>query len=53
MKRVFVDTSMLLLCYYTFVLIILEYFSPVWGPAAECYLLHPERQVYSVAKLSN
>ena len=31
MKRVFVDASMLLLCYYAFVLKILEYWSPVWG----------------------
>ena len=37
-KRVFVDTSVLLRCYYAFVLSILEYCSPVWGPAAECHL---------------
>ena len=30
-KRVFVDTSVLLRCYYSFVLPILEYCSPVWG----------------------
>ena len=38
MKRVVVDTSMLLRCYYAFVLIILEYCSPVWGSVAECHL---------------
>ena len=32
-KRVFVDTSVLLRCYYAFVLPILEYCSPVWGSA--------------------
>ena len=34
-KRVFVDTSVLLPCYYTFVLPILEYCSQVWGSAAD------------------
>ena len=47
-KRVFVEISVLLRCYYAFVLPILEYCSPVWGSAAECNLLF-ERQVYSVA----
>ena len=37
-KRVFVDTFMLLRCYYAFVLAILADCSPVWGPAAECHL---------------
>ena len=35
---VFVDTSVLLRCYYAFVLPILECCSPVWGSAAECHL---------------
>ena len=51
-KRVFVDTSVLLRGYYTFVLPNLEYCSPVWPSAAECHLLLLERQVYSVARLS-
>ena len=50
-KRVFVDTSVLLCCYYAFVLPILEYCSPVWRSAARCYLQLLERQVYSVARL--
>ena len=36
-KHVFVDTSVLLCCYYAFVLPILEY-SALWGSAGECYL---------------
>ena len=37
-KRVFVVTSVLLRCYYAFVLPILEYCSPLWGSAAaECH----------------
>ena len=50
-KRIFVDTSVILRCYYAFVLPILEYCSPVWGSAAECHLQLLERQVYSVARL--
>ena len=50
-KRVFVDTSVLLRCRYAFVLPFLEYCSPVWGSAAECHLQLLERQVYSVARL--
>ena len=50
-KRVFVDTSVLLRCYYAFVLPILEYCSHVWGSAAECHLQLLKRQVYSVARL--
>ena len=50
-KRIFVDTSVLLRCYFPFILPILEYCSPVWGSAAECHLQHLERQVYSVARL--
>ena len=52
LKRVFVDTSVLLLCYSAFVLLILKYFSPVWGSAAECHLQLLERQVYSLARPS-
>ena len=44
-KRTFVDTSMLLCCYFAFVLSILEYCYSVWRSTAECLL---ERQVYSV-----
>ena len=51
MKRVFVDTSVLLCCYYAFVLPILQYCSPVWGSAAECHLQLLNRQVYLVARL--
>ena len=50
-KRIFVDTSVLLRRYFEFVLPILEYSSPVWGSAAECHLQLFERQVYSVARL--
>ena len=50
-KCIFVDTSVLLRCYYAFVLPILEYCSPLWGSAAECHLRLLERQVYSVARL--
>ena len=35
-KRVVVDTSVLLRCYYAFVVLILEYCYPVWGCAAKC-----------------
>ena len=52
-KRIFVDTSVLLRCYYAFVLLILEYFSPVWALAAEYRLQLLERPVYSVARLSS
>ena len=50
-KRVFLDTYVLLRCYYAYVLPILEYCSPVWGSAAECRLQLLDRQVYSVARL--
>ena len=50
-KRIFVYTSKLLRCYFTFVLPNLEYCSPVWGSAAECHLQLLERQVYWVARL--
>ena len=36
--RIYVDTSVLLRCYFAFVFSILEYCSPVWGSAAECHL---------------
>ena len=48
-RSVFVGSSALLRCYYTFVFPIFEYCSPVWGSAAECHLQLLERQVYSVA----
>ena len=51
MKRVFVDNSVLLRCYYSFVFPIIEFCSSAWGPAAECHLQLLERQVYSVARL--
>ena len=50
-KRIFADTSVLLRCYFAFVFPILEYFSPVWGSAAECHLQLLERQEYSVVRL--
>ena len=50
-KRVFVYTSVLLHCYYAFVIQILEYCYSVWWSAAECHLQLLERQVYSVARL--
>ena len=49
--NVFVDISVLLRCYFAFVLPILEYCSPVWGSAAECHLQLLELQVYSVDRL--
>ena len=51
-KRIFLDTFVLLRCYFAFVLPILQYYSPVWGSAAECHYQLLERQVYSVARLS-
>ena len=50
-KHIFVDTSVLLRCYFAFVLRILEYCSPLWESAAECHLLLLGRQVYLVARL--
>ena len=52
MKRIFVDTSVVLRCYFVFVHPILEYCSLVWGSAAECHLQLLERHVYSEARLS-
>ena len=51
-KHTFVETSVLLRCYFVFVLPILGYCSPLKGSAAECHLQLLERQVYSVARLS-
>ena len=50
-KSIFVDTSVLLRCYFAFVLTILEDCFPVWESAAECHLQFLERQVYSVARV--
>ena len=49
-KRIFVDNSVLLRCYFAFVLLIHEYCSPVCGSAAEGHQLL-ERLVYSMARL--
>ena len=51
MKRVFVNTTVLLRCYYDFVLPIREYCPPMCGSTAEYHLQLLERQVYSVARL--
>ena len=50
-KRIFLNTSVLLRCYFAFHLILLAYRSPVCESAAECHLQLLERQVYSVARL--
>ena len=50
-KRIFVDTSVLLRCYFAFVLPVLVYCSQVCGSAAECHLQLLKRQVYSVVVL--
>ena len=50
-KLVFVDTTVLLRCYFAFVLTIPEYCSPVWGSVAGCHSQFLERQVCSVARL--
>ena len=50
-KRIFMDTSILLRWYFEFVLQILEYCSQLWGSAAECHLQLLERRAYSVARL--
>ena len=46
-KRVFMDTFVLLRCYYAFILPILEYCSPVWGLLLNV-ISSLDRQVYSV-----
>ena len=43
-KLIFVDTFVLLRCYFAFVLPILEYCSSVWGSAAQCHLQLLERR---------
>ena len=50
-NRVFVDTSVLLRCYYACVALSLEYCSPVCASAAECHLQLLGRQAYSVDRL--
>ena len=45
-----VDTSVILRCYYAFVLPILEFYSPVQASAVWCHQLL-ERQVYSLVRL--
>ena len=45
-KRIFVDTSVLLRCYLSFVLTILKYFSLVRGSVAESPIQLHVRQVY-------
>ena len=50
-KLIFVDTAVLLRCYFVFALPILGYCSPVCGSAAECHLQLLERQLFSVAML--
>ena len=49
-KRIFVDTSVILCCCYACVLSILEYCSPVWLLTAECHTQLFERLVYSVVE---
>ena len=51
MKRIFVDTSVLLRCCNAFDIPIFDYCSPVWVSVAECQLQLLELQVYSVARL--
>ena len=51
-KLIFVNTSVLLCCFYSFVRSILEYCSALSGSAAEYHLQLLERQVYSVSRLS-
>ena len=48
-KRIFVDTTVLIGCNFAFVLRIFEYW-PVLGSAAACHLQLLERQAYSVAR---
>ena len=48
-KRIFVDTSVLLRCYFAFVLPIVEYCSPMWGSAAECHIQLLERHSASAS----
>ena len=48
---VYADTSVLLHCYYAFILPILEYCSPVWGSAAGSHLRLLDRQIHAVSRL--
>ena len=48
---VYADTSVLLRCYYAFILPILEYCSPVWGSAASSHLPVLDRQIHAVSRL--
>ena len=50
-KRIFVDTSVLLRCYYAFVLSFFKHCSLVWGSAADCHIQLLELQVCSVARI--
>ena len=43
------NTSVLLRCYYAFILPILEYCSPVWGSAASSHLQLLDRQIHAVS----
>ena len=49
-KHVLVDTTVLLHCYYAFVLPIPEYCSLMCGSTAECHLQLLEHQVHSMAR---
>ena len=49
-KHIFIYFSMLLCCYYAFILPILEYCSKVWWSAAECHLQLLLYLVYWVAR---
>ena len=46
---VYADTSVLLRCYYAFILPILEYCSPVWGSAANSHLRLLDHQIHAVS----
>ena len=48
---VYADTSVLLRCYYVFILPILEYCSHVWGSAASSHLRRLDRQIHAVSRL--
>ena len=53
MMRVFVGTSVLLRCYYAYVLPILEYCSPVFGSASKCFCQLLQRLVIFTTHLQN
>ena len=48
---VYADSSVLLRCYYAFILPILEYCSPVWGSTASSHLRLLDRQIHAVSRL--